>query len=231
MEPLDINRQNCLYLIRKRYNIENQKEKRGLHLKTIYYIRHGQTEMNRKNLVQGRINSDLTALGQMQAYTTGQFFMDEQIHFDSAYSSPALRARNTAMLICPYLKAVPVDDFDETAYGELEGASHDVFQKHASNQFKDIKGVESVSEVKKRVKQGLEMVLSDTGPDETILIVGHGSSGFRLASVIDPERAKKMRKFGNCLIYKYTAESSIDSVHLESIELGPASLLDETKYL
>lgn len=199
-------------------------------MKTIYFVRHGQTEMNRQKLVQGRVNSDLTALGQMQGYVTGQFFSDTQIHFDAVYSSPQPRARQTAMLICPYRKAVIVDGFNETAYGELEGVSHAVYQKAAAGRFRGFTGVESKEAVRQRMTEALSEVLTQTGGDAVILITGHGSSGFRLAEAIDPERAPQMRKYGNCLIYKYTAGDTLDSVHLESIELGPASLLSEADY-
>lgn len=79
--------------------------------------------------VQGRINSDLTALGQMQAYITGQYFSDQQIHFDAVYRSPLERCKDTAMLICPYKQSVAMDGFIETGYGKLEGSSVDEFQK------------------------------------------------------------------------------------------------------
>lgn len=197
---------------------------------SIYYVRHGQTELNKKHVVQGRNDSALTALGQMQAYITGQYFADKQIHFDHVYSSPAGRAKATAMLVCPYHQAQVVDDFVETGYGKLEGTHIDVFHGIAVDKTYSEYGAEHPKAVQKRNYEALASILKDTPDGSTILIIGHGSAGFRLASAINQPLAKKLRKFGNCSIYKYTMADSIESLQLESIELGPAALLDEADF-
>jgi len=203
-------------------------------LKTIYYVRHGQTELNAAKRVQGRINSDLTALGQMQAYITGQYFSDQQIHFDAVYRSPLERCKDTAMLICPYKQAVAMDGFIETGYGKLEGSSVDEFQKvkgkYSNSAFVKKFGGEDLEDVAIRGREAFRKVLEETADDATILIIGHGSAGFHLAQSFDRNRARAMRKFGNCLIYTYHAENTLDSVVLESIELGPAALLDPERF-
>lgn len=53
--------------------------------KTIYLVRHGQTVFNYYHKVQGRVDSPLTVLGQMQAKVTGDFFRKNGIKFDKAF--------------------------------------------------------------------------------------------------------------------------------------------------
>lgn len=48
--------------------------------KTIYLVRHGQTFFNYYHKVQGRVDSPLTVLGQMQAKVTGDFFRKKELN-------------------------------------------------------------------------------------------------------------------------------------------------------
>lgn len=89
---------------------------------------------------------------------------------------------------------------------------------------------EDLEDVAIRGREAFRKVLEETADDATILIIGHGSAGFHLAQSFDRNRARAMRKFGNCLIYTYHAENTLDSVVLESIELGPAALLDPERF-
>lgn len=62
---------------------------------TLYIIRHGQSIAN----LEGRFGMDteLTELGKKQAKETAEKFKD--IHFDAAFSSPLIRAHETAKII------------------------------------------------------------------------------------------------------------------------------------
>ncbi len=97
----------------------------------LYYIRHGQAASNLENSerIGGRTNdSPLTFLGEEQAEFLGQRLFWEKIHFDEVYSSPAVRAYETAKKSCsvigfPLERIVRVDALQELDQGEWEGRS------------------------------------------------------------------------------------------------------------
>ena len=63
----------------------------------LYIVRHGETEWNVKNIIQGQSNSNLTEKGIEQAKKTGDELKD--INFDAIFSSDSTRAHNTAEII------------------------------------------------------------------------------------------------------------------------------------
>ena len=87
----------------------------------LYLVRHGQTELNVQNILQGWQDSPLTERGREQALATRAAFEARGISFDHAYSSPLGRARHTAELIVGEdLPIEPVDDLREWRLGTLE---------------------------------------------------------------------------------------------------------------
>ena len=63
----------------------------------IYIIRHGETDANKLGLFQGRTDFPLNDYGVMLAEETGKGLSG--IKFDAAYSSPLIRARQTAEIL------------------------------------------------------------------------------------------------------------------------------------
>ena len=64
----------------------------------IYIIRHGQTEKNKANLLQGRSEHPLNETGIRQAQEAGEWFAEHGIIFDAVYSSPLERAKDTGRI-------------------------------------------------------------------------------------------------------------------------------------
>ena len=82
----------------------------------LYLVRHGQTELNVQNILQGWHDSPLTARGREQALATRAAFEARGISFDHAYSSPLGRARHTTELIVGEGRSIElVDDLHQTA--------------------------------------------------------------------------------------------------------------------
>ena len=103
----------------------------------IYLLRHGQTEWNRDNRLQGQGNSELTELGCAQAEQLAELLAREIAEPERfrLISSPLKRARETAESIARKL-ALPIE-YDarlaEVALGEWEGRLHDeVLRENAS---------------------------------------------------------------------------------------------------
>ena len=63
----------------------------------IYLTRHGQTDYNKKELMQGRTDIPLNETGLAQAKSMQKNVQD--IHFNAVYSSPLSRAVQTAQII------------------------------------------------------------------------------------------------------------------------------------
>lgn len=63
----------------------------------IYIVRHGETVWNKKKLLQGRTDIELSDKGRELARITGENLRDT--HFDMVFSSPLKRAYETASLI------------------------------------------------------------------------------------------------------------------------------------
>jgi len=93
--------------------------------KTIYIIRHGQTDFNVKQVVQGRgVNSDLNETGRRQA----QAFFDKYhpVDFDVVYTSKLKRTHQTvAHFISKNIPHEVRENIDEIDWGIFEGVEHD----------------------------------------------------------------------------------------------------------
>ena len=71
--------------------------------KLIYFVRHGETELNAKNIKQGSEGS-LSELGRAQALTTAKRFPKHKGHPQIIISSPYERTKETAEIIAKELK-------------------------------------------------------------------------------------------------------------------------------
>lgn len=95
----------------------------------LFVLRHGQTEWNLAGRHQGRMNSDLTALGREQAVKQGKILQVAIAGRDDvvAITSPQGRAFDTAVLALEPVGITPlVDDrLCEIAFGEWEGLTFD----------------------------------------------------------------------------------------------------------
>lgn len=87
----------------------------------LYLIRHGQTAFSRENRFCGTSDPALTEAGQAMADAFAQAYAS--LTWDAIYSSPLLRARQTADALARVtgVPAVIDDGLAEIAYGEWEG--------------------------------------------------------------------------------------------------------------
>ncbi|MGN1030982.1 MAG: histidine phosphatase family protein, partial [Butyricicoccaceae bacterium] len=93
---------------------------------TVYFIRHGTTDNNVKGVFQGSTNASLGARGLAQAAALGEYFAS--VPLSAVYSSPLLRAMQTAHGVCAHLPLdpIPVEDLREIDGGILEGRTNQV---------------------------------------------------------------------------------------------------------
>ena len=88
----------------------------------VYLARHGETEYNRLNQIQGRgINASLNETGRLQAEAIAEYF--ESVKLDSIYSSSLNRSSETAGVVVERfgLSVQSYPELDEMDFGVLEG--------------------------------------------------------------------------------------------------------------
>ena len=90
----------------------------------IYVTRHGQTDLNKKHLMQGRTDQPLNEQGRIQAAAAAERV--KEISFDAVFSSPLDRALETAAIIGHTdRRKIHVDDrIIETDFGPFEKKSY-----------------------------------------------------------------------------------------------------------
>ena len=142
----------------------------------LYLVRHGQTELNVQNILQGWHDSPLTARGCEQALATRAAFEDRGVTFDHAYSSPLGRARHTAELIVGEGQPVElVDDLREWHLGSLEGTSNREMPAQPWGDYPVAFGGESEGELRERMVAALSRIMARP-QHNCVLAVSHGSA-------------------------------------------------------
>ncbi|WP_113653017.1 histidine phosphatase family protein [Pedobacter namyangjuensis] len=152
-------------------------------MKEIYIIRHGETELNRQGIVQGRgVNSDLNDTGRAQAAAFYNRY--KNIKFDKIYTSELKRTHQTVNsfieLGLPWQKLAGLD---ELAWGIWEGKPN---TEEARTAFREVtemwqggnyevgfEGGESPNQVKARLLEALEVITNNTD-EELVLVCMHG---------------------------------------------------------
>lgn len=137
------------------------------------FIRHGQTDWNRDDRLQGSSDIPLNDVGRQQAHEAAAILRDGG--WEAIVSSPLSRARETAEIMAADLGielGPSYAAFVERDYGVNEGgSSSEIVAKHPN---RDYPGAESLASVVARGTAGLAMVAADFGETPTI-IVCHGT--------------------------------------------------------
>lgn len=142
----------------------------------LYLVRHGQTELNVQNILQGWHDSPLTARGREQALATRAAFEDRGVTFDHVYSSPLGRAQRTAELIVGEGQPIElVDDLREWHLGSLEGTSNREMPPQPWGDYPVAFGGESEAQLRVRMVAALARIMARPRHDR-VLAVSHGSA-------------------------------------------------------
>jgi broad specificity phosphatase PhoE len=110
---------------------------------TLYIVRHGETDWNAQGLVQGHTDRPLNETGKKQAQELGNTLKD--VHFEAAFSSDLLRAKQTAEIIAleHKLAVEATKVLREQYFGKLEGMHFLEFRK-LFREYDDLSTVERV---------------------------------------------------------------------------------------
>ena len=152
-------------------------------------MRHGTTAWNVKHKLQGRTDIPLDDRGVLMARLTGQTLQEKGISFDLVFSSPLIRAYETAQIIAPYASIVKDERLLELSFGLCEGHVTDDMLKSDTDPFRFFKKdpVKYNEEIQNVDGESLDSLLARTssfmreviepyaGTDKRILISGHGA--------------------------------------------------------
>ena len=184
--------------------------------KTIYLIRHGQTDFTKQGIVQGSgVDSSLNEEGHLQANKFYAAF--NHIPFNKIYVTELQRTHQT---VSPFAKKnIPIEivpEFNEINWGILEGKvptkeNTRTFQKILA-QWRSgelniaIKDGETPIEMFNRQKTGLERILNTD--HETILICMHGRAMRSFLCLLTGKELHRMDNFEHHNVCLYMLEES-----------------------
>jgi len=209
--------------------------------KRIYFLRHGETDCNSQNLIQGRgVDAPLNALGHRQAEAFYHNY--EDIPFDKIYISSLQRTYQSMlpMIECGFPYEI-LSGFDEMDFGVMEGQA--MFDQEGTfalekllKQWKNddgnakVEGGESPVEVRERMKLALDIVLSKK-EESNVAICMHGRALRVLMCHLLNQPFSKMDSYFHpnlaLSIFDYDYSTNIfspvciaDCTHLEALKIS-----------
>lgn len=152
---------------------------------TLYFVRHGETEYNRRRIMQGRrINSSLNDTGRIQARALARRF--EDVDFDAVYTSALKRTMETAhpiLATCSGASVHRLADLDEMCWGIHEGKPWSdelaafidaMYVRWDRGEFDyRVEEGESILDVQSRALRAIRKIVGEHA-GETVLVVTHG---------------------------------------------------------
>ena len=157
------------------------------------FIRHGKTHFNEIGLKQGWCDSPLTKEGIQQIEKMSQLLKDEKI--TKAYTSPTLRAKQTAQIILKEHDVLLHEDerLKEVNFGVLEGlpcSFVDTLHLESPSWLDDLEmdytsyQGENIDDVIIRQQEVLKEIEKISNEEECIVVVGHGCSLYALIKTL-----------------------------------------------
>ncbi len=183
----------------------------------LYIARHGETDWNKVNKIQGREDISMNQKGIEQVMKVSEGL--KNIKFEKIYSSPLDRALQTAKLISGSEDIIIDETIYEIGFGALEGLEYgDIRGKEkkdlnddqekiwnffeAPHKYKPIEGGESYEDLINRVNKFLKEMKSKHAKNENVLVVTHSTFIHALVSVVENIPISKLWKITipNCSV-------------------------------
>lgn len=151
--------------------------------KLFYIIRHGQTDLNLKGIVQGRgVDSPLNETGRKQAEAFYAYY--KNVPFDKIYTSTLIRTHQTvAPFVQQGIPAEQLEGLDEIGWGIYEGREQTpdiltgftsvITRWRAGELDLAVEGGETPNQLAGRQRRALDHILSAPW-EEQVLICMHG---------------------------------------------------------
>jgi uncharacterized phosphatase len=153
-------------------------------MKTIYFVRHGESEANAAGITAGGgLDVALSENGKFQAQKVGVELKSKGIEL--IVSSPMKRAYDTAVIIAQTIgydpsKIVTNQLFTERHLGEMTGAKRDLVRTYYDAGVMPA-SAEKTEDLHRRIVQGLEWLKSLDA--NKIVLVSHGGPGRMIRTI------------------------------------------------
>lgn len=180
--------------------------------KEIFIARHGQNEDNLNGILNGHRDLPLTDLGRQQAEDLALGIQKVGLEFEVVYSSPLVRAFETAKIIIDFLgleiKPVVLPELIERDFGIMTGqkiedveklCAPDILKTSSITYMLSPEGSEQFPELLDRGRRALDVIRSDQ--HKSALAVCHGDIGkmmYAAATGMGWEDVLRGFHFGNC---------------------------------
>jgi broad specificity phosphatase PhoE len=206
-----------------------------LNSKKVYLVRHGQTDFNLKNIVQGSgVDTDLNELGRKQAQAFFEAY--KNIPFDKVYTSALKRSQQSVQQFIDLgIPHEALAGLNEISWGTKEGQrvtpEEDEYYHYMLQQWQlgnvtlRIEGGESPEDVVKRMKPAVDYIMQQEN-EKTILICMHGRAiRILMCHLLNyPLRCMDMFEHANLCLYilnytgsMFSVERYCDTDHLRLI--------------
>ena len=160
----------------------------------LFLIRHGQTDYNAQRRWQGRVDVPLNITGREQAVKIRELLRLETIRLAKIYTSPLVRATETADIISNHVTPIFIDErLVEINLGDYDGRyEDDISQEIGKRDYENWRsrnftlpapGGESIADVMVRAKDFLGEIAKSKS-NEQLGIVAHQGVLIALKSVI-----------------------------------------------
>lgn len=138
----------------------------------ITFLRHALTEYNKKGLLQGQIDCDLSEEGREELKKFAETFYNQ---YTVCYCSPLKRTKETAEAVLHGKTPIIYDDrIQERHLGILQDTLMTLEkQKQILDRVNIPQGAESYEELKKRIVNFLDMLQNTYDDNASILVVTH----------------------------------------------------------
>ena len=174
----------------------------------LYIIRHGQTAKNKQKVLQGRSDLPLNEEGRRQSLDAGAALAEHGVKAARVYSSPLIRAVETAQLACGTDDVVTDERLIEMDYGPYEGMDLTSPAPEVMAFFMDFagtpapEGMEQLSAVVERTGQFADEIIEEA-KDGDVVISTHAIAmkGFLEYLTPDSNGSYWSKYVGNCEIY------------------------------
>ena len=149
--------------------------------KKILLVRHGTTEYNETDRLQGRIDNPLNGKGRCEVERLAARLKNEPI--DAFFSSPLKRALETTAIlnhghgrpltVVPEFSEIDLGDWEGQVYSRVREQFSEIHQRWINDPDFPVPGGESFNAVCTRTETGMERVLQSG--QQSILITAHAS--------------------------------------------------------
>jgi broad specificity phosphatase PhoE len=191
-------------------------------MKKLFIVRHGETEFNRQNIVQGSgVDTNLNELGIKQAQAFYQSY--QHYPFEHVFTSALKRSRQSvASFIEKGIPHTMLPELNEISWGDFEGKQQTPEQKaiyweminnwNNGDLHAKIPNGESPFEMQQRQERALNLILNL--PESEILICMHGRAMKSFLCLLLNQSLTKMEQFQHRNLCLYEVHINAEENHL-----------------